>query len=139
MPALQALCDERDVGAVVPLTDLDIEVLAQARADGLLPALVPDPEVAARDLRQVRDAPAARAPRPAVAADRAAGEPSRESYPVMVKPRQGSGARSIHPAPDRAEAAFFVGYVDEPVMVQKLMDGPGVLDGLPRPTSTAAA
>ena len=46
-----------------------------------------------------------------------------ESYPVMVKPRQGSGARSIHPAADRAEMEFFVGYVKEPVMVQRLMGG----------------
>jgi carbamoyl-phosphate synthase large subunit len=42
----------------------------------------------------------------------------------MVKPRRGSGARSIHPARDAEEAAFFCRYVDEPVMVQKLMDGP---------------
>ena len=47
MPALQALCDEHDVGAVVPLTDLDIEVLARARADGRLPgASCPIPEIA---------------------------------------------------------------------------------------------
>src|SRR2546423_1753773 len=43
---------------------------------------------------------------------------------MMVRPRRGSGARSIHPARRRAEAEFFVGYVDEPVMIQKLMDGP---------------
>jgi carbamoyl-phosphate synthase large subunit len=42
----------------------------------------------------------------------------------MVKPRRGSGARSIHPAPDAEAVHFFVRYVDEPVMVQKLMDGP---------------
>src|SRR3954462_16041499 len=48
VPALQRLCDEHDVGAIVPLTDLDIETLAIARADGRLPqALVPAPEVAA--------------------------------------------------------------------------------------------
>src|SRR5207248_10355192 len=47
-----------------------------------------------------------------------------ESYPVMVKPRQGSGARSIHPAADRAQMEFFVRYVKEPVMVQRLMRGP---------------
>jgi carbamoyl-phosphate synthase large subunit len=41
----------------------------------------------------------------------------------MVKPRQGSGARSIHPAADREEKHFFVGYVKEPVMVQRLMGG----------------
>ena len=42
----------------------------------------------------------------------------------MVKPRRGSGARSIHPAADAEQAEFFCRYVDEPVMVQKLMDGP---------------
>ena len=41
----------------------------------------------------------------------------------MVKPRRGSGARSIHPAADRAQMEFFVDYVDEPVMVQRLMGG----------------
>ena len=42
----------------------------------------------------------------------------------MVKPRQGSGSRSIHPCADEREAEFFAGYVKEPVMVQRLMDGP---------------
>jgi carbamoyl-phosphate synthase large subunit len=41
----------------------------------------------------------------------------------MVKPRRGSGARSIHPARTPEEAEFFCRYVDEPVMVQRLMDG----------------
>jgi carbamoyl-phosphate synthase large subunit len=66
------------------------------------------------------------------------------AYPVMVKPRRGSGARSIHLARDRAEKDFFVRYVSaprpgydcEPVMVQRAMRGPehsidclGDLDG----------
>ena len=55
------------VGAVLPLTDLDIEVLAAAREAGRLPALVPSSEVARGDLRQVRGpraaAPAWRCPR----------------------------------------------------------------------------
>ncbi len=76
-PRWQALCDEHDVGAVVPLTDLDIEVLARARAEGRLPALRARPRDRGRDLRQVRDPPAARAPRPAVAADRPPGRASR--------------------------------------------------------------
>jgi carbamoyl-phosphate synthase large subunit len=50
------------------------------------------------------------------------GEPP-PSYPVMVKPRRGSGARSIHAARTAEEAEFFTRYVDEPVMVQRLMDG----------------
>jgi carbamoyl-phosphate synthase large subunit len=45
-------------------------------------------------------------------------------YPVMIKPRQGSGARSIHRADDRRAAEFFVDYVREPTMIQRMMDGP---------------
>ena len=51
------------------------------------------------------------------------GEPV-EAFPVMVKPRRGSGARSIHRADDARAAEFFVGYVREPTMVQRCMDGP---------------
>ena len=123
VPALRALCDELGVGAVIPLTDLDIEVLAHARAAGELPAFVPDPTIAratfdkyeAHLLLQRLGLPSPPTVLP--------GEPV-SSYPVMVKPRQGSGARSIHRADDAGAAEFFVGYVDEPTMVQKLMDGP---------------
>jgi carbamoyl-phosphate synthase large subunit len=123
VPALRALCDEFDVGAVVPLTDLDIEVLARARADGVLPAFVPDPEIAAAtydkyEAHLLLERHGLPSPPTVLPGE----EP--ESYPVMVKPRQGSGARSIHPAPDRRAMEFFVEYVDEPVMVQRLMQGP---------------
>ena len=58
----------------------------------------------------------------------------------MVKPRQGSGARSIHAARDAEEADFFVRYVDEPVMVQKLMQGPEFsIDLHVRPARAAAS
>jgi carbamoyl-phosphate synthase large subunit len=119
VPFLQLLVAEYDVGAVVPLTDLDIEVLA--RAD--LPAFVPSPEVA----RDTYDKYAAhelltRHGLPSPPTVLPPEEP--ESYPVMVKPRQGSGARSIHPAADREEMEFFIRYVKEPVMVQRLMRGP---------------
>lgn len=122
VPALQELCERHDVGAVIPLTDLDIEVLAHARADGLLPALVPDPEIARRTfdkhechlLLQEHGLPSPPTVLPGE-------EPA--SYPVMVKPIHGSGARNIFPARDAREAAFFVDYIDEPVMLQRLMDG----------------
>jgi carbamoyl-phosphate synthase large subunit len=42
----------------------------------------------------------------------------------MFKPIHGSGARNIFPARDAREAAFFVDYIDEPVMLQRLMGGP---------------
>jgi carbamoyl-phosphate synthase large subunit len=123
VPALARLCAEHDVGAVVPLTDLDIEVLAHARAEGRLPAFVPDPEIAAATYdkyeahlllaRHGLPSPPTVLPGEAV-----------DAYPVMVKPRQGSGARSIHSARDAAEAEFFCRYIEEPVMVQRLMQGP---------------
>src|SRR5438874_2925375 len=125
VPSLQRLCDAHGVGAIVPLTDLDIETLAVARADGRLPqALVPDPDTA----RATYDKYEAHLllerlglPSPPTVLPERLGD---LDGAVMVKPRQGSGARSIHPARTRAQAEFFVDYVDEPVMVQKLMDGP---------------
>jgi len=123
VPFLAEICARHDVGAVIPLTDLDIEVLAQARADGLLPSLVPEPEIASATydkyethhllLRHGLPSPPTVLP----------GEQP-DSYPVMIKPRRGSGARSIHLAHDAEEAAFFVRYVKEPTMVQRAMDGP---------------
>ena len=123
VPALGELCDEFSVGAVVPLTDLDLEVLAHARTAGKLPAFVPDAEIA----RATFDKYEAHLlltrlglPSPPTVLP---GEPV-EAYPVMVKPRQGSGARSIHRADDERAAEFFVDYVKEPTMVQRFMDGP---------------
>ena len=126
VPALQRLCEEHGVGAIVPLTDLDIETLAIARADGRLPqALVPDPEIAQAtydkyEAHLLLERLGLPSPPTVLPEDLAAiaGEPT------MIKPRQGSGARSIHPAFTREQAEFFVEYVGEPVMVQKLMDGP---------------
>jgi carbamoyl-phosphate synthase large subunit len=123
VPSLQELCERFAVGVVVPLTDLDIEVLARARAAGQLPALVPDPAIAQATydkyethlllLREGLPSPPTVLP----------GEPV-ESFPVLVKPRKGSGARSIHRADDARATEFFVEYVREPTMVQRLMDGP---------------
>jgi carbamoyl-phosphate synthase large subunit len=124
VPALQRLVEEHDVGAIVPLTDLDIDVLAHARADGRLPqALVPDPRIAeatydkfaCHELLLDHGLPSPPTTLPHVAP---------ASLPVMVKPIHGSGARNIFPAYTLDQAAFFVGYVDEPVMLQRLMDGP---------------
>jgi carbamoyl-phosphate synthase large subunit len=123
VPALRELCSEFHVGAVVPLTDLDIEVLAHARAAGELPAFVPAPEIAAATYDKYdahRLLTRLGLPSPPTVLP---GEPV-QSYPVMVKPRRGSGARSIHRADDQRAAEFFVDYVKEPTMVQRLMDGP---------------
>lgn len=123
VPELERLCALHGVGAVIPLTDLDIEVLARAREDGRLPALVPSAAVAAATydkyeahlLLQRHGLPSPPTVLP--------GEPV-PSYPVVVKPRRGSGARSIHHAADAEQAQFFVRYVHEPVMIQRAMGGP---------------
>jgi carbamoyl-phosphate synthase large subunit len=121
--ALQELCERHRVAAVIPLTDLDIEVLAHARAGGRLPALVPGPDTA----RATFDKYEAhllleRLGLPSPPTVLPGAEPP--YYPVIVKPRQGSGARSILRAKDARAAEFFVDYAEEPVMVQKAMDGP---------------
>jgi carbamoyl-phosphate synthase large subunit len=142
VPALEALCKQHRVGAVLPLTDLDIEVLARAREEHRLPAFVPSAEIA----RATYDKYEAHlllgrlglpSP-PTVLPDDVDALESLE-YPVMVKPRRGSGARSIHLAHDPAQARFFVDYLQrapvtaereielpapEPVMVQRAMGGP---------------
>ena len=118
VPFLEKLVAEHDVKAVVPLTDLDLEVLARSE----LPAFVPAPEICratydkyeAHTLLLSHGLPSPPTVLPGEEPD---------SYPVMVKPRRGSGARSIHPAADRAQMEFFVDYIDEPVMVQRLMGG----------------
>jgi len=123
VPVLRELCERHGVRAVIPLTDLDLEVLAHARVAGELPALVPAPEIAratfdkyeAHLLLEGLGLPSPPTVLP--------GEPV-DHYPVMVKPRQGSGARSIHRADDAHEAEFMARYIREPAMVQWLMDGP---------------
>jgi len=137
VPALVSLCDQHGVGAVLPLTDLDIEVLALAREQGRLPALVPSAEVAhaTYDKYQTHlllESHSLPSP-PTVLGD---GDLDALVYPVMIKPRRGSGARSIHRAEDAEQARFFVDYVPEPTMVQRAMGGPelsidclGDLDG----------
>lgn len=127
VPTLSRLCKEHRVGAVLPLTDLDIEILARAREEGRLPALVPSAEVArstydkfdAHLLLQRHSLPS---PPTVLPGD----DLETIEYPVMVKPRQGSGARSIHLAHDIAQARFFIDYVNEPTMVQRAMNGPEI-------------
>ncbi|MDX6410232.1 MAG: carbamoyl-phosphate synthase large subunit [Gaiellaceae bacterium] len=119
IPFLTELVERHDVSAVIPLTDLDLEVLA--RSD--LPAFVPDAEdckatfdkYLAHQLLESHGLPSPPTWLP--------GEPA-DSYPAVVKPRRGSGSRSIHPCAEAREAEFFAGYVKEPVMIQRWMDGP---------------
>ncbi|MGH2834527.1 MAG: ATP-grasp domain-containing protein [Solirubrobacteraceae bacterium] len=123
VPELVRLCEKHQVAAVIPLIDPDIEVLARARADGLLPALVPDPDMAAAtfdkyETHLLLEHVGLPSP-PTVLAGQEPGH-----YPVIVKPRRGSGSRSIFLARDREQAQFFVDYAGEPTVLQRAMNGP---------------
>jgi carbamoyl-phosphate synthase large subunit len=128
--ALEEICAEHQVGAVLPLTDLDIEVLARAGVEGRLPSLVPSPAVA----RATYDKYEAhllfcRIGLPSPPTTLPDGALDAFPYPAVVKPRRGSGARSIHLAHDASQARFFITYLEdsahgEPVMLQQALRGP---------------
>ena len=108
---------------MIPLIDPDIEVLARARAEGLLPALVPDPDMAAATFDKYEThLLLERVGLPSPPTVLAQEEP--EHYPVIVKPRRGSNSRSIFLARDREQARFFVDYAGEPTILQRAMGGP---------------
>ncbi len=129
VPELRRLCQLHGVDAVIPLIDPDIEILAAARERGELPALVPDLAMALATfdkyethlLLERLGLPSPPTWLPGDGPD-TGGAPL--PYPVVVKPRWGSNSRGIHHARDAAQAAFFVDYVDEPVIVQRAMAGP---------------
>jgi carbamoyl-phosphate synthase large subunit len=127
VPALERLCEQHGVGAVLPLTDLDIDVLALAREQGRLPSMGPSSEIARATYDKYEThllLERLQLPSPPTALPE--HDLDALEYPVMIKPRRGSGARSIHLAHDAAQARFFVDYVREPTMVQRAMNGPEI-------------
>jgi carbamoyl-phosphate synthase large subunit len=128
--ALEEICAEHEVGAVLPLTDLDIEVLARAGAEGRLPSLVPSPAIAhATYDKYEAHLLFCRLGLPSPPTTLPDGALDAFPYPAVVKPRRGSGARSIHLAHDASQARFFIAYLEgfahgEPVMVQRALRGP---------------
>jgi carbamoyl-phosphate synthase large subunit len=127
VPALLDLVREHDVGAVLPLADLDAGVLAAAHDDFAATGatlFLPPAEVAVG----LFDKYACHR----LLTDR--GIPSPDTWlpeelpadlplPVLVKRRWGYASRDIHRCRTRAEIDFFVEYVDVPVMVQQLCTG----------------
>ena len=125
--ALEQLCAQHNVGVVLPLTDLDLDVLAVAREESRLPTLGPSAQIARAtfdkyETHLLLESLGLPSPPTVLPTD----DLDSLEYPVMIKPRRGSGARSIHLAHDPAQARFFIDYVDEPTMVQRAMNGPEI-------------
>ena len=119
--ALAAVVTQHDVRLVVPLTDLDQEILSRARAR-LAPALVlaPAPEVC----RTMGDKFLAHRffEEHGIASPRTwlPGEtPGDARFPVLVKVREGFGSRHIYRARDVRELEFFLGYTAVDSMLQE--------------------
>jgi carbamoyl-phosphate synthase large subunit len=125
VPALAALVREYDARLIVPLTDLDHVVLAEAREE-LAPALVllPDAEVC----RQVGDKFLAhhlfeRLGIPSPPSWLPDEVPADARYPLLVKVREGFGSRHIYRADDRQQLDFFLGYTPVDSFVQQMCSG----------------
>ena len=119
--SLAKLVAEHDIRLVVPLTDLDQEIVSAAR-DLLAPALVlaPSPEVC----RTMGDKFLAHAffeehgidsPRTWLPED----VPADVRFPVLVKVRQGFGSRHIYRADDRGQLEFHLHHTPVDSMVQE--------------------
>ena len=123
--ALRDLIAQHDVRLVVPLTDLDQEILSRDR-EQLAPALVlaPSPDVC----RTMGDKYLAHlffeehgipSPRTWLPGD----VPANARYPLLVKVREGFGSRHIYRAADARELEFFLAHTTVDSMVQELCLG----------------
>ena len=119
--ALAALVAEHDIQLVVPLTDLDQEIVSRAR-DELAPALVlaPSPEVCrtmgdkylAHAFFEANSIPS---PRTWLPGDL----PEDARFPLLVKIREGFGSRHIYRADDPEQLAFHLRHTPVASMVQE--------------------
>ena len=124
VPALAALVRDYDVRLIVPLTDLDHEVLARERerldAFVLLPALDVVQAVADKYVAHKRFDELGLPSPPTWLPDEL---PDEVPYPVLVKDRRGFGSRHIFRARDRRELDFFLAYTPAESMVQQYCAG----------------
>jgi carbamoyl-phosphate synthase large subunit len=125
VPALRDLVRLHDVKLIVPLTDLDHLLLADARDDfeGAL-VLLPARDV----LEAVNDKYAAHErfvalgiPSPPTWLPE--DVPADVRFPVLVKQREGFGSRHIYRAESREQLDFFLDYTPVPSMVQQVCAG----------------
>ena len=122
--ALAELVEENDVRLIVPLNDLELPLLARARAE--LDALVPLPDadvvdaVSDKYLASVLFAARGIPTPPSWLPD---APPDEIEYPVLVKARIGFGSRHIYRADDRADLDFHLARTPVASMVQRFCAG----------------
>jgi carbamoyl-phosphate synthase large subunit len=125
VPQLRRLVEQHDVKLVVPLTDLDQELLADRREE-LKPALVllPEAEVVAAMADKYRAHQ--------MFVDRGIGSPDtwlpadlpeEPAFPLLVKARNGFGSRHIFRCVNRAELDFHLVRTPVDSMVQAVCTG----------------
>ena len=136
-------CAREGVVGVLPLTDLDPVLLAEARPlleDAGARVFVPEPAVALGcqdkwECHLLLGATGLPSP-PTWLPEQA--DPDALPYPVLLKPRLGFAARHIYAAADRAELEFFHAYSPAESVIQQRLGGEefsidclGDLDGAP--------
>jgi carbamoyl-phosphate synthase large subunit len=124
VPRLAELVQEHGIALVVPLTDLDMVVLAERRDDLGVTVLLPDAEAVERandkyathlflGLHEI-DSPAAWLPE---------ALPDDLPFPVLVKPRRGFGSRNIFVASDPDELGFHLARTPVASFVERVCPG----------------
>src|SRR5262245_47955862 len=126
VPKLREAISTYTVSLVVPLTDLDQEILARARDHGELgaEALLPRAEVVERVNDKYRahrffEENGIASPTSWLPAEL----PDDVEFPVLVKARKGFGAQHIYRAENREQLDFFLRYTQADSFVQKVCRG----------------
>ena len=119
VPALRGLVREHDVDLVVPVTDIDQEVVSARRDELGAPVLLPSHEVVLLTsdkylAHESFEAHGIDSPPTWLPDDLPAELP----FPVLVKARLGFGSKHIYRAQNRAELEFFLGHTPVESMVQ---------------------
>jgi carbamoyl-phosphate synthase large subunit len=124
VPRLQELVQEHAISLVLPLTDLDMNVLAERRDELGATVLLPGTEVVERANDKYAThlfleqhgigSPEAWLPERL---------PDELPFPVLVKPRWGFGSRNIFVASDRVELDFYLAHTPVVSFVERVCQG----------------
>jgi carbamoyl-phosphate synthase large subunit len=144
VPALLELCRREGVALVVPTIDPELVTLAQARAEfarhGVTIA-VSGPETAAIGFDKIATSTFfARADIPAprlLDLEGALAGGNGFVFPVIIKPRRGSGSIGVHIVHDREALRFFAGRVRDPILQEYVTGAEFTLDVLVGPDGHA--